>query len=222
MDPSKLKIIVFDAYGTLFDVNSIESRLEVHFGNRAAEIGPLWRRKQLEYTWLRTLMRRYEPFNRVTAEALEFCCNHSQLDLDSVIMEDLMAHYDLVSAYPEVKASMHKLSKEYQLGILSNATHEMLTAAIDFNQIGGYLSKVVSVDSIERYKPHPGVYSLVTSEFKVDPQEVVFVSANTWDVAGARAFGLQVAWLKRGASTLETMKLNPDWQLENLTDLLSI
>lgn len=222
MDPSKLKIIVFDAYGTLFNVNSIENRLEVHFGNQAAEIAALWRKKQLEYTWLRALMDKYEPFTTVTAEALEFSCSHLQLELDQVVLTDLMEHYNVLSAYPEVASSLDRLSRKYQLGILSNANHDMLTAAVDFNQLGGYLSRVISVDSIERYKPHPEVYSLVTQEFKVDRQEVIFVSSNTWDVAGAKAFGLNVAWLKRGKGTMDTMRFDPDLQVESLEDLVSI
>ena len=222
MDTSKLRIVVFDAYGTLFNINSIDSRLEVHFGNQAEEIGLLWRKKQLEYTWLRTLMDRYEPFTTVTAEALEFSCNHLQLDLDPVVLTDLMEHYNVLSAYPEVGSSLEQLSQKYQLGILSNANHEMLTAAVDFNQLGRYLSRVISVDSIERYKPHPDVYSLVTREFKVDQQEVIFVSSNTWDVSGAKAFGLNAAWLKRGAGTMETMRFDPDLEVENLTDLVNI
>lgn len=222
MDPSKLKIIVFDAYGTLFNVNSIESRLEVHFGNRASEIGALWRRKQLEYTWLRSLMDKYEPFATVTAEALEFCCKHLQLELDPVVLTDLMEHYNVLSAYPEVSSSLERLSQKYQLGILSNANQEMLTAAVDFNQLGGYLSHVISVDSIERYKPDPAVYSLITKVFEAELQEVLFVSSNTWDVVGARACGINAAWLKRGIGTMDTMKLEPDLEIESLVDLVKI
>ena len=167
-------------------------------------------------------MNKYQPFTIVTSQALEFSCNHLQLDLDPVVLTDLMEHYNVLVAYSEVNSCLDRLSRKYKLGVLSNANHEMLTAAVDFNQLTSCLARVISVDTIEKFKPHPDVYSLITKEFQVPGEHVIFVSSNTWDVAGAKAFGLNVAWLKRGSGTMDTLKFDPDLVIESLEDLVSI
>ena len=189
--------IVFDAYGTLFNVSGIRQRLETHFGAKAAVLDPLWRRKQLEYTWLRGMMGAYLPFSRISRDALAFACRQEGLELSSGMMDDLMEHYNYLPVFPEVHAALAMLARTCRLAVLSNADPVMLEEAIDHNNLRERFDNILSADSIRRFKPHPTVYEIPARQLGIPPQRILFVSANTWDVAGAKSAGLRAAWVQR-------------------------
>lgn len=213
------KAIVFDAYGTLFDISSIDRRLGEHFGEQAPQIAALWRRKQLEYTWLRTLMNRYRPFYTITADALRYACQSLGLMVDEAIVDDLMDHYRRLAVYPEAPEALHRLSRRFELAILSNADADLLERALTFNEIGIFFRRIFSVEVLGKYKPAPEVYQLPAAGLGLEPEALLFVSANPWDVAGAGAAGLQVAWIRRVPQVMESLGYSPDLVLENLTEL---
>lgn len=216
---SHIKAVVFDAYGTLFDIVTINERLEHFFGAKAAEIGPVWRRKQLEYTWLRTLMNRYKDFEGITRDALLYACEELMLTVDTKMMDDLMEHYQRLRTYTEVKDALYRLHHYYELAILSNANQLLLDRAAVHNEIGPYLKAVFSVDQIGKFKPVPEVYQLPSVGLGLEKNALLFVSSNTWDVAGAKSAGLRVAWVKRNAGVMEQLEVAPDLIVRNLEEL---
>lgn len=218
--PETIKIIVFDAYGTLFNVRSIEDGLQSHFGDRAERISSIWRQKQLEYTWLRTLMNKYEPFSEVTKEALEFACKHENVTLSSEIRNDLLNRYFELSVFEEVPDLLKKLSNKYRLAILSNANLLMLKRAVAFNGLDSYLEAVLSADSVALFKPRPEVYEIATRHFDLEKGEITFVSSNTWDVAGAAAYGFYTIRLKRGEKPMDTMGFESSLEIDHLSLLI--
>ena len=217
--PPEIKAIVFDAYGTLLDVQRLDEFLEHHFGEKASDINKIWRQKQLQYTWLRSLMRRYEPFSKVTADALRYACTSLGLKLPDALEQELVQQYYQLQAFPDVAETLATLSREFQLAVLSNANEEMLHQAIKHNRLAGLLTQVLSVDQIGKFKPTPEVYRLAESNLKLDREQIVFVSSNTWDVAGAASFGLRVIWLNRGNGNMEDLGFSPDWQIPQLGEI---
>lgn len=215
-----IKAIVFDAYGTLFDVFSLDQRLAQHFGNKADSINQIWRRKQLEYTWLRSLMRQYQPFSEVTSEALTYACDQTGAVLSNATREDLMQQYFSLSTFVEVPKLLAELSQKYRLAILSNANMQMLEAGARHNNIEHLFTQILSADTIGHYKPTPEVYQLAVDGLNVSKDHIIFISSNTWDVAGARAYGLQAMWLKRGKQIPEALPFAPVHILHSLDDLL--
>jgi len=217
---NQVKALVFDAYGTLFDIHSLDEQLSHYYGEKANDLSIIWRRKQLEYTWLRSAMDRYQPFSVVTMEALEFATTHLGLELEEEIKEDLMARYFTLSAFAEVAECLKILSENNNLAVLSNANFEMLEGAIGFNRLEPYLHQVFSVDSIKIFKPDPRVYQLAVDGLKVPKQEIAFISGNTWDVAGAKSFGLKAIWLNRGGGTPEKLGFKHDLEISQIKDML--
>lgn len=211
-----VKAIVFDAYGTLFDVASIDERLDYHFADLAELIAPIWRRKQLEYTWLRSLMDRYKNFYALTEDALQFACKQYGLEVPDDVVKDLMDHYYKLSVYPDVAPALLRLQKKYQLAILSNANPALLEKAVAHNQIKDRFSAIFSVDTIKKYKPIPAVYQLAVDGFSLAKEEIVFLSSNTWDVVGAKSFGLKVVWVQRKPGSLEELGMVPDGVVADL------
>ena len=201
----KPKVLAFDAYGTLFDIFSIGEQLRSIFGDKANEINQLWRKKQLEYTWLRALMGKYKPFYRVTVEALAYACDFHGEKINEEQIKSVMEVYSELKVYPDVIPSLDVLKKDFQLCILSNADPEMLESASKYNQIDRYFQQMISVDILKTYKPSPGVYQLPEKLFNVNKEEVAFISTNTWDISGASAYGLQTIWLNRFNGNPETM-----------------
>lgn len=189
---------VFDAYGTLFNINSLDERLAHYFGDRAEAISATWRRKQLEYTWLRALMQRYVPFSQVTQDALAYACQSVGATLTDEIRHDLRQRYERLSAYPEVPTTLQQLSQNYRLAILSNADPVFLKQAIQHNQLNNYLEAVLSADALQTYKTVPQVYQLAVDTLQLPPEQIAFVTSNPWDVAGAKSFGLTTVWINRG------------------------
>lgn len=219
MLPPHIKAILFDAYGTLFDVRTLNLRLSKHFGEKSAAINDIWRRKQLEYTWLRALMQTYEPFSIVTAEALDFACEALGIDLKPAVRADLVQGYYELAAYDSVLSQLPGLAERFALSILSNADASMLNAAVNNSHLQSYFQEIFSVDTINRYKPDPAVYQMAASGLDLAPHEIVFVSSNTWDVAGAKSFGFEVCWLDHFGGTLDHLGVQPDHIIKNLSEL---
>jgi 2-haloacid dehalogenase len=192
-----IKAFVFDAYGTLYDVQSVSRVIEAAFPGRSEYITQVWRLKQLEYSWLRSLMGRYEDFLTVSRESLDYTLGTLGLTPDDALLGRLIAAYDNLSLYPEAKEALAAL-KDYRRAILSNGSPAMLDALVRNTGLdGGYLDAVISVDANKVFKPDPRAYELVRARLNVRPEEVVFVSSNGFDVAGARSFGFKVAWIER-------------------------
>jgi 2-haloacid dehalogenase len=190
---------VFDAYGTLLDLNSAVRAGSAHLGERAAEeLGALWRRKQLEYTWLRSLMRRHVDFWQVTAEALEFSLATLGRSGDEALRERLLAAYRRLEAYPEVVAVLGRLKADgVKTAILSNGSPAMLEHAVAAAGLSGLVDEVLSVEEVAVFKPAPEVYHLATRRLGVPAAEIVFLSSNGWDVHGAASFGFRTVWVNR-------------------------
>ncbi len=214
------RAIVFDAYGTLLNVGSLSEKLTQHFGTTAAQIGPVWRAKQLEYTWLRALMNRYKPFSGVTADALRYACIQQKVELDEAVLDELVgAYYELV-AFEEVYAVLERLKRKYQLAVLSNANMSMLSQAFDKNHLTELMDGMYSVEAVQTFKPHPDVYRLAVEGLSLLKNEIAFVSTNTWDVAGAESFGFHTIWLNRFDKTREFLGNTQDVTIHSLQELI--
>ncbi len=191
-----VKAIVFDAYGTLYDVQSVDRITDAAFPGHGDYITRVWRLKQLEYTWLRALMGRYEDFRAVTRESLSYTLATLGLQADAGLFDQIVAAYNTLSPYPEAQEALGQLA-QYRLAILSNGSPDMLEALVRNSGFGQYLETVISVDAKKTYKPDPRAYELVQERLGVQPHEVVFVSSNGFDVAGARSFGFTVVRVER-------------------------
>ncbi len=215
----RIKALVFDAYGTLFDVHSVAALGEQLFPGHGAELSGLWRTNQLQYTWLRSLMGRYEDFRKVTEDALVFACMKLGLELSDERRALLMNAYHTLDLFPEVNEALKKLSG-VPLAILSNGSPSMLGAVVKNSGLEGVLSKVISVDEVKIYKPSPQVYQLAIDAFKVENRaEIGFVSSNGWDVAGAAWFGLTTYWINRADAPIEELGIQPTKILRTLSGL---
>lgn len=208
--------LVFDAYGTLYDVHSVMRRCESFFPGKGAQLSQLWRAKQLEYTWQRSLMRRYAPFSTVTREALAYACEALRLELTAERMEALMSEYLMLSTYDDVAATLDRFQGR-KLAILSNGSPDMLVPLV--RNSGLPLDAVISVDELKLYKPAPEVYALAVSRLDVPKERIGFVSSNCWDALGAKSFGFAVYWINRAGAPLDRLGFNPDGILTSLGDL---
>jgi len=191
-----IKAIVFDAYGTLYDIQSVAAVTEEAFPGYGEIITQVWRIKQLEYTWLRSLMRRYRDFSAVTRDSLAYTLRCLGLTYDDVTFESIMEKYLHLDLYPDALTSLAAL-KDRKLAILSNGSPDMLNALVRNSGLDRVLDAVISVDAKKIFKPSPETYMLIEEALHVPPAEVLFISANPWDACGAKAFGLQVAWIVR-------------------------
>ena len=191
-----IKAIVFDAYGTLYDVQSVAAVTEATFPGYGEIITQVWRIKQLEYSWLRSLMRRYEDFSVITRESLSYTLRCLGLHGDAAAFERIMDKYLHLDLYPDAAAALASLSGR-KLAILSNGSTAMLGALVRNSGLDRVLDATISVDSQRIFKPAPEAYSLIESTLGIAPHEVLFVSSNPWDACGAKAFGLNVAWIER-------------------------
>jgi 2-haloacid dehalogenase len=217
MPSVKVKACVFDAYGTLFDVHAPVSAVAAELGERGLEISAQWRRKQLEYTWLRSLMGRYEDFAEITADALDFALKANRL-AGSPLRERLLSLYERIAAYPDATACLKALKEAgARTGILSNGSPKMLAAAVASASIGGHLDYILSADSVRIYKPSPEVYKLAPNAFGAEPGEIVFVSANDWDCSGAAVFGFRVIHVNRSNGVAD-LGAAPEAEVKNLTE----
>lgn len=214
--------LVFDAYGTLFDIAAPARRAAAAHPALAAlwpRLAEDWRRKQLEYTWLRTITGAYADFAQVTAEALDWALQAHALH-DPALRRDLLALYDALDAFPEVPDTLHHLrGAGFRLAILSNGTPAMLAAAQAAAGLTGLFDATLSVDPLRLYKPHARVYALVEAQMGARPQEVLFVSSNGWDIAGAARFGFRTAWVNRAALPQDRLPQRPQHEIPDLTHL---
>jgi 2-haloacid dehalogenase len=208
---------VFDAYGTLFDVHSVVAALQA-VTPQAEAVSRQWRAKQLEYSWLRSLMGRYVDFWAVTDEALRFALKRFAIEVTPAQHSAVLKAYLQLSAYPEILGTLGALAPRPCL-ILSNGTPHMLTAAVESSGLAGKFSHILSADQVRVYKPDPRVYALVPEALGLAREVVVFVSSNMFDVMGAKAYGFQVAWVNRMQTQADVLGLAPDLVLSRLDEL---
>jgi 2-haloacid dehalogenase len=191
-----IKAVVFDAYGTLYDIQSVATVTEEAFPGYGEIVTQVWRIKQLEYTWLRSLMRRYQDFSVITRDSLAYTLRVLGLQRDDAAFERIMDKYLHLDLYPDAATAL-ALMRDRKLAILSNGSTGMLNTLIANSGLDRVLDATISIDSQKIFKPAPDAYSLIESTLGVPPAEVLFVSSNPWDACGAKAFGLNVAWIER-------------------------
>ena len=213
-----VRAIAFDAYGTLFDVHSVMAACrEVTADPEALSLQ--WRAKQLEYTWLRALMGRYEDFWEVTQAALRFSLRRLAIEASEAQVGRLMEAYLSLSPFPEVPETLKALHPRCTLAILSNGSPRMLQAAVENSGLQPYLHHVISVDGLRTYKPNPAVYELASRTMGVPANTVAFVSSNSFDVIGAKAYGFQVCWCNRAGAPLDELGFAPDVTVRRLDEI---
>ena len=216
---SGIKACVFDAYGTLFDVHSAVGKHRERLGDLADQVSAVWRTKQLEYTWLRSLMGHHADFWQVTQDALDYAFDmHSLQDAD--LRKDLIEAYLKLDCYPEVPGALAELkNRGFEIAILSNGTPIMLEAAVNNSGLEELIPKIFSVERVGIFKPDPRVYQIAADELNVKPGDIVFQSSNAWDAAGAASFGFKVAWINRFGQSPERLPGRPDVEIKDLTEL---
>ncbi len=213
---------VFDAYGTLLDLNSAAQSCNDELGDKAQALAELWRAKQLQYTWLRSLMGKHADFREVTESALDFSMQTLGLN-DVSLRARLLEFFEVLTPYAEAKPMLEALNKAgMKTAILSNGSPDMLKNATTSAGIDGLLDMVLSVEEVGVYKPDPKVYQLAVDRLKIKPENICFVSANGWDAAGASAFGFQVAWINRGGQVAEQLPFKPLVELKDLSGLANL
>lgn len=217
-----IKACVFDAYGTLFDVHSAVGRYKSSIGESADAVSALWRSKQLEYTWLRSLMGKHRDFWRITGDALDYAMDACDVN-DPALRDNLMRAYLALDAYPEVKDVLGALREAgYKTAILSNGSPNMLQAAVDSAGINDLLDACLSIEEVGIFKPHPKVYRLAVERLEVDAAQISFQSSNAWDAVGAATFGMRVAWVNRFYQKRERLTADPQAEIGDLRQLLTV
>ena len=210
---------VFDAYGTLFDVAAAAAQCRDALGDKADELSVLWRTRQLEYTWLRSLMQEYVEFRQVTGDGLDYAMDALGIE-DDTLRQRLMDIYMRLDAYPEVKDVLSALKAGgIKTAVLSNGSPEMLSSAVDNAGIADLLDDVFSVDSIGVYKPHPSVYQMAVDGLGVDAARICFMSSNAWDAAAGANFGYRVVWVNRFGQPQERIPGEPEHEVKTLEAL---
>jgi 2-haloacid dehalogenase len=212
-----LKALVFDAYGTLFDVHSVQARCDSLWPGQGAALSQAWRAKQLEYTWQRSLMRRYAPFSQVTEEALLFACELLHLEIQESEKRSLLDEYRMLRLFPDVASTLARLP-DRKLAILSNGSPDMLDPLVA--QSGLRFDAVLSVDGLRTYKPDPAVYQSAVKELQIPRKDIGFVSSNGWDAQGAKSFGFTVFWINRTGAPVDRLGFRPDHVVKSLDEVL--
>jgi 2-haloacid dehalogenase len=222
-----VNICIFDAYGTLFDVTSatrIVANEEEYssFLNHSVKVSNSWRIKQLEYSWLRNIMHEYIDFWQITKDALDFALEENQIKNEKLRQRLLDVYWNL-SAYPEAQDVLTTLkANNIQTGILSNGSKQMLNSAVVSANLKNYLDKIISIDGIEIYKPDPKVYQMVIDQFNCKIEEVLFISSNGWDIAGASKFGFTTLWVNRNLIPKDRLTFMPNKITNNLSTIPNI
>jgi len=218
-----IKAIAFDLYGTLVDVHSVADQCDEVYPGRGREISMIWRQKQLEYTWLRSLMDRYVTFEQATEDALRYTTRHLKLDLDDQTSATLCKAYLKLRPFPEVSHALARFRQHgLKLAVLSNGSPHSIASVVGNAGLRDHFDDLLSVDPVRIYKPHDRVYALAETAFGITRGSILFVSSNGWDVTGARYFGFPTAWINRGGYTFEEMGQKPDWTLRGLDELLPV
>ena len=212
-----IKVCVFDAYGTLFDVHSASRKMKDEIGKNYEEFSNLWRAKQLEYSFLREIMNEYTSFIKVTEDALIYAMKTYSINTE--LKDRLMDLYRGLDAYEEVSGILKELKERgIKTVILSNGSYDMLNDAVKTSKIDRYLDEVLSVEEIQKFKPNKEVYQMVNDKFNVGNKEVVFFSSNGWDIAGATSFGFNTIWVNRFGKVVDELKSKPNKIVSNLKE----
>ena len=215
-----IKAIVFDAYGTLFDVNSAAEKCKDKIGSKWENFSNYWRTTQLEYTWLRSLMKRHKDFWKITEDSLDKSMKVFNINLD--MKNELLDLYKILSPYPEVKETLKLLKeKNYKLSILSNGTPSLLKGLVSRNNIEVF-DDIFSVEEVGIFKPDSKVYDIPVKKYEIEKNEVAFLSANTWDVSGGGNYGFNAIWVNRNNTIFDNLDYCPENQINNLKHLLDI
>ena len=215
----KTKAVVFDAYGTLFDVNSAAKRCKDKIGAKWETFANFWRTTQLEYTWLRSLMKRHKNFWDITEDSLDK--SMKVFNINKNMKNELLSLYKILSPYPEVKGVLEDLKKKnFKLAILSNGTPDLLNELVKSNKLDNLFDDLFSVEEVKIYKPDPRVYELPIKKYRIKSNEITFLSANTWDVSGGGNFGYNSIWVNRYDSVFDILDYEPKNEISNLTQLL--
>ena len=217
----KIKSVVFDAYGTLFDVNSAADKCKDKIGDRWEEFANFWRTTQLEYTWLRSLMKRHRNFWEITEDSLDK--SMKMFNIDKSMRNELLNLYKILSPYPEVKQVLNNLKKrKFKLAILSNGTPALLRELVTSNGLNNFFDDLFSIEEVKVYKPHSKVYEIPVKKYDLKADEIFFLSANTWDVSGGGNYGFNSIWVNRNKSVFDILDYKPKNEINNLSQLLDI
>ena len=213
-----IKAIIFDAYGTLFDVNSAAEKCKNKIGEKWEPFANYWRTTQLEYTWLRSLMGRHQDFWKVTEQSLDKSMKVFQIDTS--MRDELLDLYKVLSTFPEVKETLKKLKeKNYKLAILSNGTPALLRELVSSNNLESIFDDVLSIEEVKIYKPHPNVYNIPIKKYRIEKNQFAYLSSNTWDVSAAGNFGFNAVWVNRNKNIFDNLDYIPITEINNLSDL---
>ena len=216
-----IKAIIFDAYGTLFDVNSAAEKCKSKIGDKWENFANYWRKTQLEYTWLRSLMDRHKDFWQITEDSLDKSMKSFKIDIG--MKNELLNLYKVLSPYPEVKETLEKLKeKKYKLAILSNGTPDLLNELVKSNDLQDLFNDIFSVEEVKIYKPSSKVYEMPIKKYNIKYEEVAFLSANTWDVSGGGNYGFTSVWVNRNNNIFDNLDYKPKNQITALNQLLDI
>jgi 2-haloacid dehalogenase len=216
-----IKVIVFDAYGTLFDVNSAAEKCKDKIGDKWEGFANYWRTTQLEYTWLRSLMKRHKDFWQVTEDSLDK--SMKIFSIDASMKNELLDLYKKLSPYFEVKGVLRSLKKKkYKLAILSNGTPALLNELVKSNNLENIFDDLFSIEEVGIYKPDSKVYGMPIKKYQIKAGEVVFLSANTWDVSGGGNYGYNAIWVNRNKSIFDNLDYKPKNEVSDLTQLVDI
>jgi 2-haloacid dehalogenase len=216
-----IKAIVFDAYGTLFDVNSAAEKCKGKIGDKWEGFANFWRTTQLEYTWLRSLMKRHKDFWQITEDSLDK--SMKAFKIDSSMKSELLNLYKVLSPYPEVKEVLKKLKeKECRIAILSNGTPTLLNELVKSNNLENIFDDIFSIEEVGIYKPDSKVYDIPIKKYQIKANKVAFLSANTWDVSGGGNYGYNAIWVNRNNNIFDNLDFKPKSEINNLTQLLDI
>ena len=216
-----IKAIIFDAYGTLFDVNSAAEKCRSKIGDKWESFANYWRKTQLEYTWLRSLMGRHKDFWQITEDSLDK--SMQAFNINKAMKNELLDLYKILSPYPEVKETLEKLKeKRYKLAILSNGTPALLNELVKSNGLQNLFDDIFSIEEVGIYKPDAKVYDMPIKKYKIQKEEVVFLSANTWDISGGGNYGYSSIWVNRNNSIFDNLDYIPKKEVKNLNQLLDI
>ena len=216
-----VKAIIFDAYGTLFDVNSAAEKCKDKIGDKWESFANFWRTTQLEYTWLRSLMKRHKDFWQITEDSLDK--SMKAFSIDPSMKNELMNLYKVLSPFKEVPETLRKLKgRNFKLAILSNGTPSLLDELVKSNNLDKLFDDIFSVEEVGTYKPDSRVYDLPIKKYKIKNSEVIFLSANTWDVSGGGNYGYQSIWVNRNNNIFDNLDFNPSNQIKDLTELVNL
>ena len=216
-----VKAIIFDAYGTLFDVNSAAEKCKGKIGNKWENFANYWRTTQLEYTWLRSLMKKHKDFWQITEDSLDK--SMKVFNIDNSMKNELLSLYKVLSTFQEVNEVLKKLKeKKYKIAILSNGTPSLINELVKSNNLDNMFDDIFSIEQVKVYKPDTKVYNIPIQKYKIQNDEVVFLSANTWDISGGGNFGYNAVWVNRNSNVFDNLDYEPKRKIGNLKELLEI